>query len=403
MREKEERERESKDGAGAGGVQVDKADMLGNGDGGKKKYRVASIGDIAPLEIHVHEATMIVLKQSMVGFFKNIMDYQTLNDRLLLEGQHEVKATFIGGNMVLLQCYCEGELAEVLKFNKQWWNHCFSKIIPWKPNLVSECREIWIDVYGIHLHAWEEGTFKMVAGRFGVFLDFDAATVSKQRLDVARVKLRTVRRGMIDTVVQLKVQGVAYDVWVVAERCRCVEERWYAKEEDGRTDSVRSETNEVKLSLKDAGRQQPSIGAGVNEGIRNFDFNGQNFLTKTVRVSMPGELVEIRHVEGDRDSATQIPRCEAIGERLVVPAVDVGPADEFSNCTLQKGCMLSGEKQHEYGVCDHSLVGPGVMDGGGVSGPVGPQVSHWNPFLDIEDQQAVALHSAHIPNVEEDQ
>jgi hypothetical protein len=118
---------------------------------------------------------------------------------------------------------------------------------------------------------------------------------------------------------------------------------------------------------------------------------------------MPGELVEIRHVEGDRDSATQIPRCEAIGERLVVPAVDVGPTDEFSNCTLQKGCMLSGEKQHEYGVCDHSLVGPGVMDGGGVSGPVGPQVSHWNPFLDIEDQQAVALHSAHIPNVEENQ
>jgi hypothetical protein len=224
-----------KDGAGAGGVQVDKADMLGNGDGGKKKYRVASIGDIAPLEIHVHEATMIVLKQSMVGFFKNNMDYQTFNDRLLLEGQHEVKATFIGGNMVLLQCYCEGELAEVLKFNKQWWNHCFSKIIPWKPNLVSECREIWIDVYGIPLHAWEEGTFKMVAGRFGVFLDFDAATVSKQRLDVARVKLRTVRRGMIDTVVQLKVQGVAYDVWVVAERCRCVEERWYAKEEGDRS------------------------------------------------------------------------------------------------------------------------------------------------------------------------
>jgi hypothetical protein len=176
-------------------------DTVGIGVGGKKKFRAASMEDIVPLEIQVHEATMSVLKHNRVGFFKNSMDYQTFIDRLVLEGQHEVKATFMGGNMVLLQCSCEGELAEVMKINKQWWDHCFAKIVPWKPNMVSECREIWIDVYGIPFHAWEEGTFKMVAGRFGVFLDFDAATVSKQRLDVARVKLRTVMRGMIDTVV----------------------------------------------------------------------------------------------------------------------------------------------------------------------------------------------------------
>jgi hypothetical protein len=149
--------------------------------------------------------------------------------------------------------------------------------------------------------------------------------------------------------------------------------------------------------------QQPSGDAGVYEGIRNVDFKGQNFLPNTIEVSVPGDPVDIGHVEGERENVMQIPRGEVVGERLAVSGVDVGPADEISNCTLQKGCMLSGEKQHEYGVCDHSLVGPGVMDGGGVSGPVGPQVSHWNPFLDIEDQQAVAIHSAHIPNVEEDQ
>jgi hypothetical protein len=54
----------------------------------------------------------------------------------------------------------------------------------------------------------------MVAGRFGVFLNFDEATVAKHRLDVARVKFKTVRREMIDTVLQLRVQGIAYDVWV---------------------------------------------------------------------------------------------------------------------------------------------------------------------------------------------
>jgi hypothetical protein len=171
----------------------------------------------------------------MVGFFKETMDFQSFNDRLTIEGQDEVKATYMGGNMVLLQSPCEGELQEVMKINKLWWDQCFLKIIPWQPKLLSESRDIWIQLYGIPIHAWEEGSFKMVAGRFGVFLDFDEATVAKHRLDVARVKLRTVRRGMIDNVVQLKVQGVAYDVWVVEERCSCGEERSYEVEEGHRS------------------------------------------------------------------------------------------------------------------------------------------------------------------------
>jgi hypothetical protein len=54
-----------------------------------------------------------------------------------------------------------------------------------------------------------------------VFLDFDEATIGKQRFDVARVKLRTVRRCMIDTVIQLSVIGATFDVWVVEEMCVC--------------------------------------------------------------------------------------------------------------------------------------------------------------------------------------
>ncbi|MCI82097.1 hypothetical protein A2U01_0103371, partial [Trifolium medium] len=48
----------------------------------------------------------------MVGFFKKTMDFQTFQERLVMEGQHEVRATYMGGNMVLLQSPCEGELNE---------------------------------------------------------------------------------------------------------------------------------------------------------------------------------------------------------------------------------------------------------------------------------------------------
>jgi hypothetical protein len=86
----------------------------------------------------------------------------------------------------------------------------------------------------------------------------------------------------------------------------------------------------------------------------------------------------------------QIPRGEVVGIRLAVPGVGVGPADEISNCTLQKGGLLLEEKQREDGECDHSLVGPGGLECGGVSGPVGPQASNLNVTLGIEAQQSEA-------------
>jgi hypothetical protein len=204
-----------------------KSMLVGNKSGGevtvqggeKKKFRLNSVGDLAPLELQVCDNTWKELSMSKVAFLRNTVDFHAVADRLALDRNHEVKARQMGGNMVLLQSPCEGELAEVLKCNKQWFDHCFSKVISWKPNMLSESREIWIQVFGLPLHAWDENSFKRLAGRFGVFLDFDEATIEKQRLDVARVKLRTLRRGVIDTVIQLLVMGEFFDVWVVEERC----------------------------------------------------------------------------------------------------------------------------------------------------------------------------------------
>ncbi|MCI19629.1 hypothetical protein A2U01_0040788, partial [Trifolium medium] len=170
------------------------------------------------------------------------MDFQSFRDHLIAEKNHDVDAIYMGGNLVLLQSLCEGELSTVMAGNKGRWEKCFHKVIPWKPSLVAESREIWIQIHGLPLHVWEESSFKMIAGRFGVFLDFDEATIEKQRLDVARVKLRTVRRGMIDIVLQLSVLSVLYDVWVVEERCSCLEgER--CEEVEGGSSSGRVSSN----------------------------------------------------------------------------------------------------------------------------------------------------------------
>jgi RNA recognition motif-containing protein len=129
-----------------GDAKIDKDGMVVSADGARKKTRALNMGDIVPLDLHVQANSFKLLNCSKVGFFKETMDFQSFSDRLLLEGQHEVKAVFMGGNMVLLQSPCERELEEVMKLNKVWWDHCFYKIIPWKPNILSECRDIWIQI-----------------------------------------------------------------------------------------------------------------------------------------------------------------------------------------------------------------------------------------------------------------
>ncbi|GAU32470.1 hypothetical protein TSUD_64200 [Trifolium subterraneum] len=166
----------------------------------------------------------------------------------------------------------------------------------------------------------------MIAGRFGVFLDFDVATVGKESLDVARVKLRTVRRGMIDTVLQLMVVGERFDVWVVEERCSCrsreadeeegcrgsvrsnsnLGERGWQKDDgdlfsDGRTDSDRSESAQLLLDLQRKESDGSLEVTGEKVGGSAVDLLGQPFLKVTItekEADFPTSKIHVEKVRG---------------------------------------------------------------------------------------------------------
>jgi hypothetical protein len=351
-------------------------------EGEGKKNRLHCVNDLAPLQIHVCDSTLKELEGSKVGLLKNSVDLLSFQERLMLEGIHEIKATNMGGNLVLLQGSCAGELEEVMRCNKVWWDKCFSKIIPWSPNLVSESRETWIQIFGIPLHAWDESCFKSVAGRFDVFLDFDEATIAKHRLDMARVKLRTVRRVLIDTVVQLSVMGSTFDVWVVEERCGCGDEGrveevgsdensgrssmnsgaevWQGEKgevfSDGTTDSDKSEY-QVEVDLQQKGGSKvgtvagPSAGAGLEEGYCVDTFPCQSQLEVMVGEKLQDSQCLGGQEVGLGDRGVVIPRDEGvevlgyIGERGALVSVSTGV-----DCDVSR----TKEREDEVGVLNLS-------------------------------------------------
>jgi hypothetical protein len=253
----------------------------------------------------------------------------------------------------------------------------------------------------------------MVAGRFGVFLDFDEPTASKQRLDVARIKLRIVRRGLIDTVLQLKVLGELFDMWVVEERCGCGEDRsleadvghrddvnpnsnsgdgdW--KGDDGdvfsedRSDSDSLESGEVALGMQEEGNIQLSAVAVDNEGIRNVELQSQNFLKDDVGERGADQLVGSSHVEREGEKVSQIPRAAVVGDLPKSPGVEVGPMAACSNI------LIKGSEALEKKVCSENdaSVGPITETEEGCCGPIGSGLPLSNPTLVNEVQGVGAL------------
>jgi hypothetical protein len=106
----------------------------------------------------------------------------------------------------------------MVKAKEDWLNYYFKEVRPWETNIFNNQREVWVKVLGVPLHVWGESFFKQVGARFGEFVDFDADTASRSRLDVARIKLITPCRSLIDTEVQISAMSCVYKVWVVEEK-----------------------------------------------------------------------------------------------------------------------------------------------------------------------------------------
>ncbi|KAK2428108.1 splicing factor 3B subunit [Trifolium repens] len=219
--------------------------------GVRRKSRLHSVEDLAPLQIEVCESTLKELEGSKVGFLKNSMDFSSFQERLMLDGHHEVKVIQMGGNMVLFQSPCEGELEEVMK----------------------------------------------------------CTTISNHHFYVARVKLRTVRRVLIDTDVQLSVMGSTFDVWVVEERCCCGLE--------GRVEEEGSDDNSGRASMNSGvevwpGQKEDLFSDVVQEGYGEDAFSSQPFVEVMVGEKVLEGHVMVGQVEGLGESSMMIPREEGI-------------------------------------------------------------------------------------------
>lgn len=127
--------------------------------------------------------------------------------------------TSMGDNLVLLQSEIPGQIEKARKEHVDWWKVTFKEVRRWSPQRVAKRRRVWLKVFRIPLHVWDEPLFKLLGSKFGTFEDFDEDTVGAKRLDVGRILVATPRMGLIDEHISISVVGAVYTLWVVEEGC----------------------------------------------------------------------------------------------------------------------------------------------------------------------------------------
>lgn len=163
------------------------------------------------------ESRLKALENCFVGKLSFHREAKQVHHCLVLGGLNNIKVTSMGDNLVLLECNNPLLIEEAERRKDLWWRGLFISVNRWLPNMVATHRRIWLRVYGLPMHAWDEQSFKKLGNLFGEFLDFDDESINASRLDMARVLVRTTSLALINEPVSVEVMGAVFNVLVMEE------------------------------------------------------------------------------------------------------------------------------------------------------------------------------------------
>ncbi|XP_057449044.1 uncharacterized protein LOC130740451 [Lotus japonicus] len=157
------------------------------------------------------------LAKSWVGRLKQTEMSQNIQETLLVGGFHSVRARYMGDDLVLLSSDPGVCWDDIVKGSEDWLANIFESINPWSPSIVMQSRVVWIRCYGIPLHLWKRRSFDKLISPLGEVLELDAATSEMDRVEFARMKIRTTRMGTFSDVWDMTINKITYGIRIVEE------------------------------------------------------------------------------------------------------------------------------------------------------------------------------------------
>lgn len=130
------------------------------------------------------------------------------------EGLFSIRVTILGPNLCILEDLVSGEVESFIEDRRGWWEQSLSIIRPWDPSDVDTDIILWLRITGISCHAWGDKLFKVLAEIRGMFIKCDEQTMTRYKMDEARVCIKTGWKEVINDKVKVFIDGVPFIIFM---------------------------------------------------------------------------------------------------------------------------------------------------------------------------------------------
>ncbi|GAB2283353.1 hypothetical protein Dimus_017869 [Dionaea muscipula] len=155
------------------------------------------------------------------GAVASLCDYRAsdfLIESFMLKGVGNAKVKRMGNKQVSLTFQTEDLMTQFIEDHNRNSSQWFISVSHWSVN--SNCsfgREVWLNCYGIIIHAWNSSTFTAIGQHWGDVTHIEEDTVNAIHFDVGKVKFFINNPGVINHNMQLLVGFKLFVIRVAEE------------------------------------------------------------------------------------------------------------------------------------------------------------------------------------------
>jgi hypothetical protein len=121
----------------------------------------------------------------------------------------------IGADKVFIHSLSGVNVSDTVRETKQIFDLIFLHLVCWDTTVLPFQRGAWLHIYGIPLHAWNEGFFKLCVLDYGRFLCSDKRSLDCERFDFARVLISTPSLEVLNVTEQILIDDALVEIKII--------------------------------------------------------------------------------------------------------------------------------------------------------------------------------------------
>ncbi|KAL2666260.1 hypothetical protein AAZV13_02G269000 [Glycine max] len=175
--------------------------------GNQRQKQQTSIISHSTMQLNIPMEQMNRFNNTWVGKLRKLDIFDRLEEELMWEAGQEIRPIYIGDDMVLLVGLTDSQAEHMCKNEDENGMSLFHSLEKWSPGMQPGNRLVWLQCWGVPLHAWNIENISKIVAAVGEMVEVDEEVEEMQRIDRARVLIRTPRGPMIQHTITTMING----------------------------------------------------------------------------------------------------------------------------------------------------------------------------------------------------